>query len=251
MGNIFGFGDSYTQGHKLDTSFPSYKLWKQYLNDKLPDTWIEILGDKLNMDIHNYGMGGASNVEIFHTFCKHINEMKKDDIVIINWTFMHRFRWASYDERDGVINKFWMGLSCNPENGKYISESTREEIVLNREHPYYLDEINDYEILIDKLSSLIGFEVYYWSSIPELIYTLPNDKKLTRKYILSDIVLFEGNHVLNGIGGPFFKMIKNYGGKTIFEETDGFVPDNHLGASGHRVQSELFYEYIIDKNRNK
>ena len=47
-----------------------------------------------------------------------------------------------------------------------------------------------------------------------------------------------------GAGGYFFETISHYGGKTVQEETNYECTDNHLGESGHRVQSELFYNYI-------
>ena len=41
-----------------------------------------------------------------------------------------------------------------------------------------------------------------------------------------------------------FNIIQKNGGKTINEETEGKIPDNHLGESGHKVQAELFYNHI-------
>ena len=47
-------------------------------------------------------------------------------------------------------------------------------------------------------------------------------------------------------GGDFMSMIMFKGGETIYMETNHVVEDDtHLGEKGHRVQAELFYEYIL------
>ena len=61
-----------------------------------------------------------------------------------------------------------------------------------------------------------------------------------KKYILHNII----DKKASGHRGHFFNTIKKYGGQTIFEETNNIISDIHLGESGHRVQFELFYEYI-------
>ena len=43
-----------------------------------------------------------------------------------------------------------------------------------------------------------------------------------------------------------FRVIHDYGGKRISEETNGIIEDAHMGESGHRVQAELFYNHIIN-----
>ena len=45
----------------------------------------------------------------------------------------------------------------------------------------------------------------------------------------------------------FSLVIKN-GGQWIIDETNNEVNDFHMGESGHKVQSDLFYEYIKKQN---
>jgi hypothetical protein len=41
-------------------------------------------------------------------------------------------------------------------------------------------------------------------------------------------------------------MIMFKGGETIYMETNHVVEDDtHLGEKGHKIQAELFYEYIL------
>ena len=48
MKSLFGFGDSYTQGHHLIETFTPFMDWREYIGKELPPVWIDILGNKLN-----------------------------------------------------------------------------------------------------------------------------------------------------------------------------------------------------------
>ena len=61
---------------------------------------------------------------------------------------------------------------------------------------------------------------------------------------LNDLIIFKNDKYV-GAGEYFFETINYYGGKTVQEETNFNCTDNHLGESGHRVQSELFFNYIM------
>jgi hypothetical protein len=43
-----------------------------------------------------------------------------------------------------------------------------------------------------------------------------------------------------------FNEVNKRGGMTIFRETNEEIPDTHLGESGHKIQADLFYEYLTD-----
>ena len=49
MRTLHLFGDSYTEGHLLDITLPSYKEWKAYRGGELPLCWGDLLSEKLNM----------------------------------------------------------------------------------------------------------------------------------------------------------------------------------------------------------
>ena len=121
------FGDSYTEGQR---------------GGNLPKSWSEILGEKLNMEVKNYGIGGNSNPQIFDDVCNKSHEFNKGDIVIINWTYKDRFRWAStefhengaphnVDENNNPLD-CWRKLSANngqPNDFKHIQTTTKDDII--------------------------------------------------------------------------------------------------------------------------
>lgn len=45
---LWTFGDSFTEGHKLDLTFPSFKEWKKYRGSEFPQCWEELLSEKLS-----------------------------------------------------------------------------------------------------------------------------------------------------------------------------------------------------------
>jgi hypothetical protein len=101
-----------------------------------------------------------------------------------------------------------------------------------------LEEIYQYENLIEQFGKAMGFRLFFWSAENSLIFNLPREEQRQRKYLLHNE--FE----ITGSDHHFFEIIKRFGGHKIYDETKGAVMDNHLGESGHKVQFEMFYDYI-------
>jgi hypothetical protein len=249
MATLFGFGDSFTAGHFQDDTFKPYQQWKEYRGGNLPPIWIDLLGQKLNMDVVNYGHGGNSNLETFETICKNCDQFKNGDIVIINWTEITRFRWVAFGNfrsAEGIYDvPYWRRIQAASNDDGCIDEKTKIDIVQNRTNTLYIEEIYNYQNIVDQLAKSIGFNVFYWSGDSDIIYTLPPEKLHQKKYIINDLIIERDPLFFDDIGGTFFKTIKKYGGMVVKEETNGNCTDTHLGESGHRVQYELFYDYII------
>lgn len=254
MKTLHLFGDSYTEGHLLQCGHTLYDDWKQYRNKDLPLCWGDLLSSKLNMTMNNRAVAGMSNVEIFQTVCRHSDEFDKDDIVIVGWTYSQRFRWAYWCDKNNVYK--WKRLSANPENSEYISESTRMDIAINKTLPPYIEEVYEQEKLINELSKLKGFQLFFWSADVDIINNLPTEKLFNKNYLLHHEINDLMGH--SNVGGKrfartefrktIFDVIFNHGGDTIFEETNGEVEDGHLGEKGHMVQYELFYKYIKENS---
>ena len=92
-----------------------------------------------------------------------------------------------------------------------------------------------YQKLIEQFCKLLGVELYFWSSDDNIIYKENKQFITEKKYLLNNLISHTNN---------VFNIIQKNDGKTINEETNGEIPDNHLGESGHKVQAELFYNHI-------
>jgi hypothetical protein len=130
-------------------------------------------------------------------------------------------------------------MTVGPVNNdpEIIDENTLNDILINRTHKLYIEQIYDFEKVIEALSKYIGFKLYFWSADNQIIY--PNEKiNRQAKYIASEYVKKDET---------IFNEVFRRNGKRIFEETDGKIDDNHFGESAHRILSEIFYSHIKEK----
>lgn len=249
---LFVFGDSHTEGYKNDLGFPPYKQYRKYLGVKnskqLPPIWSELLAEKLNIPSHNHAKGGSSNHEILLRFSNICHEIKKDDIVIINWTHVQRCLWVTEPESEDIEN-YITSISPyqNHQNDRaWLFKDAYDIISINRMHFSWTYEVLYYQNIIDTISNLIGFKTYYWFTDD---YLYDNFKKIENvnqdKYLLNDLIsTYNPNTNTKKYQCIPFNIIQQYGGTTLYDETL-FVEDNiHLGGDGHKVQAELFYCYL-------
>jgi hypothetical protein len=198
MNNLWVFGDSFS------TPFSHYQ---QYCDFKgyTPKTYYEIIGDKLNMDVRPCGYGGADNHTILDKIIEHIDDIKDNDLVLIGWTDWFRTR---------VVNKNneWECLNTSHVNQPTVdtpnySINSIKDIILNRNHPKYIVEINNIIKLVKH--SLRNNKVIDWCWIDEY-----------------NVLNCEIKHIGRQI--------------TIKEETKNLIWDYHWGEEGHRrLASEI------------
>lgn len=254
---LFLFGDSFTEGHTSDNNFSWYKEWYAYLGNKFPKNWYELLSDKLDYEYINFGTAGNSNPEIFETFCKNSHLINENDIVLLQWSYMHRFRWAIKKILDNntEVNS-WLKYSASIpytdyDKNHFLSKTTYEEIMINRTNILYEKELLNYENLIEEYAKSKKFNVFFWGVDENIIYRLQPQKLINKKYLC--IFDIESKiEYLNGLGhrSALLNYILELGGKLIVDETNGKIGDGtHLGEKGHEIQSEIFYNHII-KYRN-
>lgn len=190
----------------------TYVLYKTYKGDVMPKTWSELLSEKLNLDLVNYATGGNSNSQIFEDFCKVAKVIKKNDLLFIGWTDTMRFRL--YSEISDMFVK--TNLNGWDEYLPNISKITIDEITANRSNDHWVTEIRYWEIVIKRLSNLIGFKTHIWS-------------------------FFEQHSDYN-----ILPLLLKSGATRIFEETNNEIKDAHFGEKGHQVQ----FEYFLNKIKN-
>ena len=197
MGTVWTFGDSLTEGFKSgDLWARTYVEWKGYV----PMTYGEIVADRFDYQIINLGKGGSDNYSIFEMFCKNINKFEKNDIVIIGWSDVGRFRLSNNNGRwTSIVPNF----SNNINNIDNINQNTIDEILVNRTSEIYIEEINSWIKLIKK--SLQGIKFISWSTF--------NNGKINGLYINEKIEL-------------------------IFTETKGEIKDAHFSELGQKMVAE-------------
>ena len=209
---IWIFGDSYSA--TFDTFgiglwAEEYIKWKGYL----PKTFGDNLADKLKTEVRNFALGGSDNDTIFESIIKNAPEFKKDDIVIVGWSSIIRFRLVNDD------NKFDFILPNINNNNiiSDISETTINEILVNRSKPMYFEE---FKIRFDFLNWLL-------KDIKLIQWTPWGGNLHTQEYVIR-----------------FSKEDKTH----VSIETNGVINDTHYSELGHIELTDDFIKLINDDN---
>jgi hypothetical protein len=214
---LWVFGDSFSTGFE-DLSM-QYKSFEDYVNFKgyIPRNYIDIISEDFGYNVKNFSKPEVSNATILGQFIKVMNDIEPEDIVIINWTSVFRFRTSKEDDT------FWDIVDTDNIEGlkNSISKQSLNEIKLNRGNAFY-KEILEYITLIDKICKNNLIIHWCW----DLPYSINSDTTIN---ILKNKLL----------------SIKDF--ETIHEETRGEVNDYHYSEKGHLELSEFVKKVIKNK----
>lgn len=204
MAKLWTFGDSFTesflpkQNCKVIHWRHHYIDWKGYV----PKVYGEFLSERLGMKLMNFGMGSWDNYSIFESFCRVVNEIEKDDLVIFGWSEPVRFRMT-----DGSGNWHYFTPNHNKKDipAEYMDIDSIDRILANRANPRYCEEVNIWIKLINH--TLKGISVIHWTP-------------------------FVSNIQATYLSG--FPIIK--------DETKGVVNDGHFTEDGQEQLSRILEE---------
>lgn len=207
FGDSFGekFSDFDTEKYHNSDYRVRYHKWKGYS----PLSYGEVIAKELNCDFETLASAGSSNTEIFHTFISKMNEFVDGDIVILNWTYLNRFRIAS---ENNTFEKVMVQAGCESPN-KYVSVKSLEEIGVNRDsYSIYYKEVSDYTKVIKKICDNNVY-TFIWTFIGHSLKDVESDPYLKEFY----------GEVLS---------LSEY--ETITKETIGMIVDGHYSEYGHQ-----------------
>lgn len=189
-----------------------YHKWKGYS----PLSYGEVISKELGCDIEILSSAGASNTEIFHTFISKMDEITEGDLVIVNWTYLNRFRIANDNNE---FDKVMIQAGCKSPNS-LINIKSLEEIGVNRNsHTIYYKEVSDYSKVIKKICN---------NKIYTFIWTFMNHSEKMDKYIKE-----------------FYEEVKSINNlETITKETLGIIVDGHYSEYAHRQLADEILKNI-------
>lgn len=238
MKKLWTFGCSFTAdfypvGYEHIPS--TYDEYKKFKGGTLPDVWPTILGKKLNYDVRNCAIGGSSNYNILKQFINVIDNINDGDILIFGWTQLVRF--CAVNELEYRMIEMLPRQSYDVNVG--YSKTTVDEILVNRSHPLWAEEIHNWIKFINDYCKLKNVEVFHWNS-DTFIFDMDSKFIDDKKYILPP----KENHLKTTSMIHYFSF--SLGSPlTIKQETENKVNDLHLGEIGHIKQAEYFYNHII------
>jgi len=238
MKTLWIFGDSFSINFDYNNLHDNHKKYMEIIGVNEFKTWPALLAKKLNYELKNLSKGGDSNYQTFQNICDNCHVIKENDIVIVGWGLITKFR-ISHN------NQF---VNVHPQGGikdyGTLSKETIQEILDNRlknfryanKRDRYVEEVYLWEKVISVLAKNKNFKVYFWNSEEErLIYCEPIEFKNNRNYFCKDSE------------EPLIHYLRKNGCTTMEDETNGLIPDSHFGIGGHNKQAEIFHNEILNK----
>jgi hypothetical protein len=216
MSRLWTFGDSMTFGHGCNKLCVS-ETKENYLPYKKEgdDIWTNHLGRLLNYEVKNLGRNGVSNDFIFDTVLDNFDNIKENDVVVINTTLYGRIDVPIGESLCNVLSSY-EGVKniINPN----INENEREKIesVINFQyhfsnHQFYKERHrNRFEFLKNRFVTDKKIRFFY-------MWSLEDDDGIYRSF------------------------------QTIKDHTNGKVNDTHFSFKGHLD----FAHYIHSSMDNK
>lgn len=229
MGSLCIFGDNSSAifGRTQERRFEYYR---RYRNDNFPISWSEILSAKLNLKLNNYAVEGQSNYDIFEWFCKMSDRIKPNDIVLIGWSHVQRFRlYDEFTKNFITIRPNAIKNSNTPSLLNGISQNTLDETLKNRTNNKCIEEVGHWEKLMTDYCMLKKCFIFYWTF----------DNTLNKP------------HYIGGDQSDFREHLISIGAEDITKEAKGFLVDDNFGEIGHQIQANYFLNHLNDHITNR
>lgn len=204
---IYAFGDSFTNCYNdLNANWVlEYINWKGYT----PKSYIDLISEHYGIENLNFAEQGNDNHSIFESILKNHNRFEKEDIILINWSPIERFRVLD-------SNKNWRRIIPNvfeneiEKNLHSLSKNTLFEMLVNRSHQKYADELNVWIEFIDYVFK--DLKIIQWTTPKKFylnVYNLPGYETITmetKKEIINGHYSEKGNLELSK---DIIKIIEN------------------------------------------
>jgi hypothetical protein len=203
MNKLWIFGDSFSEPYAKKTRIQWQIEYKSF-KGRWPVVYGEMVADKLKLKHINLAKGGTDNYTILDSIIDVINTISPDDIIVIGWSNTLRYRVANrYNNFTTILaNNLEVEFKLNKKLSLFdLSDFTLTEMAVNRNHPIYINELNNYIKLIN--------------------FAFPKNKVIHWSPFYLD---------REGLNTTFLTT-NEY--QTISEETNGVVDDAHFGENGH------------------
>lgn len=207
MNKLWTFGDSFTFGHGCRPEGAMTEYYYNYKTDS-DGVWPDLLGQRIGVEVKNFGKSGASNDYILDTIFDNWDNFNEGDYVIIGYTYHDRF---DVPLNDSLISIFW-------EWDKYVDPAERDLFTK------------------DQMQTLINFQYFFCNDEFYKNRYLKRfnflDKRLKDKKINSFI--WDVN---------FYQYHTRF--EKIIHATDGKLKDYHFSFKGNKDFADMMYKKLI------
>lgn len=246
------YGCSFTAPYNgLDKHKPEVmKGYAELHGGTYPPIWPEIVAVNYQMNLKNYGSGGADNDTILSRVTNSTRSWKEGDIVIVQWSHMTRFSMAVETDQSKFlfpinastnIYNMWIP-NANESIKTYMNVQTF--MLSNRQQWPWCERLIENMHIIQHVAELLKVRLYFWPNCP-----------LLHDYILNNVHAEQQQlnkfKTASGCSNIFACETENQSWDlckghnfAIAHETGGRLNDNHNGKAGHEHQSEYIINYI-------
>ena len=148
MKTLWTFGDSFTADYDINSPIDSnVNRYLRLKNEKTLKSWPNVLSEKMETEVKNLAKGSNSNYQIFQDFCDVSGEINENDIVIVCWGLLTKFRTVMSNQ---FINQY-------PSKGLFWNN-----VIEDRESIKWADEVYSWEKLMINYSKSKKFKLYFW-----------------------------------------------------------------------------------------
>ncbi len=226
--NLWVFGDSYS-----DTNYETvpYRKWYDDFMGYETHHFSKIVSEALCLNLINLAVGGSDNDSIFEKVIDNIDNFKKGDIVIINWSTVTRFRLASVHGSSTTVSV----NVCN--SNVDIDDDCLIRICNNRDSQIFVNQIVKWTKLLKRA---IKNKMFFWSPFMEFkntdvftFYSSSENYEIEyEKYKKMGVIFNEKYSIIN----PEILTIKGH--------TKGKVEDLHYSEIFHIILSEYILKEL-------
>ena len=246
--SLWVFGDSFSEDVLClpdNDNSGRIKYVNKYLNGEYYKPWSYLLSQELNLEYKNRAAAcghrftfmakGNGNDSILANVAYNSNEFKKNDVVFVGLTDIGRFPWYVNDTCYVVLPNLYPDTDSN---------EFFDKILLQRNSPFYYEQIIYNLDLVYSLAKSIGFKLYVWSW-NGMFEKFIIDNNIPREYF----IYLNLDDKFNGIN--IHHYIREFGGTSISTETDDDIQDSHYSVNGEIAQYKLFSNILSKINHSK
>jgi hypothetical protein len=202
----------------------SYTYGKELIDRN--DAWPYQLAKRLNTQVENLGLNGASNDYIFRTAIESTCQQKYD-LVVIQWSEPSRMEVAN---SNGTIMNFTAYQSI-----RSLKFPLPETVWIE---DYYKNWYNDQFRFVQWLSQIVALQGYFKSQNQRYIFArLGGESGYFKRY--HDRI----KHLIDNIDQTYFLGWPNLG-LTDLQGSHPRLANGHPSEAGHQQLTEKFYEHI-------
>lgn len=251
---LHAYGDSWTEGEGCNLEIEATLKNQELIIYRNQNSWVKLLGDKLNLQWINNGKSGNPNAVIFNQIIDDVTNgrIKTNDLIITMWSsslrdyaaFLPRQQWVSWSVKHltSLPEKFINSYRSNNEKYDYFLKEYKSFFLSNLFNQNYYNIVNqNYIIFLQKLFEFYNIK-YIMADAFDTMVVNPN----------------ETDDITNLINTKYYWEYRKKTMRDFLQETklDCFEdikmlsknPAQHPNTLGYNIINEELYNYIVRNN---